>query len=243
MNRSIIEYIQKEIDENKLSHAFLIETNNPNSLVDEIFNLFVKNGLIQTGNIENNVSTYVISPENNLIDKNKILELQKFIGTKSTVSEYKIYFIVMADLMNLSSSNKLLKVLEEPAENIVGFLITSDEHKIIPTIKSRCKRFKYNYKNEVDSEGIEIINQLINIQILKFADIIDLKKQLLVMEKAQILKILSEFQSQLNNNLTASQNPEVLAKQYKILDNIIDLIQSNVNVELCLDKMFIEMRK
>jgi DNA polymerase-3 subunit delta' len=143
--------------------------------------------------------------------------------------------------MNISSANKLLKVLEEPSENVIGFLLTENESLIIPTIKSRCQRFKKHYQTDENTLNGDILEMLINIKKLTFCEILDLKKQILQKEKMEIIKIINELKNQLITN--DINEISTLAKYYKILDNINSLIKSNVNIELCLDKMLIEMRK
>ena len=241
MNKSIIDFLQNEINEKKISHAFLVETNNCETLLEELTKVFVDNDLIPSQNIENNISVSVIRPENNLIDKNKILELQKFIITKSVINKYKIYYIINAELMNQSSFNKLLKVLEEPSDNTIGFLLTENENQIISTIKSRCKRFKKYYElAKIETDNF-LLDRLKKYQDLSFYEISDLKKELLQKEKTEIIQIINEFKKNIifENSV---ENISKLANLYKILDNIVDLIKSNVNLELCLDKMFIELR-
>lgn len=243
MNEVLKKYLLEEIGENKISHAFLVETNDCNTLANDIFNLLVNEKIISNTPIDNNLSVMVIRPENNLIDKEKILDLQKYIVTKSIINEYKTYFIINAELMNTTSFNKLLKVLEEPNDNIIAFLITENLNNILPTIKSRCKVFKSYYlieKYEADNE--EIIEKLMNIRNLSYMDILKLKKELLSKEKRELLCIL-DLVKERSESLLSNGKSSTLAMNYKILDNITELINGNVNVELCIDKLIIEMRK
>ena len=52
---------------------------------------------------------------------------------------YKVMIIWMAEKMNISASNKLLKLIEEPPENTLFLLIAENEEQIIKTILSRCQ--------------------------------------------------------------------------------------------------------
>lgn len=52
---------------------------------------------------------------------------------------YKIAVIDHAEEMNVKASNALLKTLEEPTEKSVIFLLTTDDQKLLPTIRSRCQ--------------------------------------------------------------------------------------------------------
>lgn len=235
MKNKLIEYIKTGINEDKLSHAFLVETNNCEACMQEIYSAFVDAKVVSNNSIENNLSVLVIRPENNLIDKNKILSLQKFIMLKSQNQKYKLYFILNANLMNIIAANKLLKTLEEPQENVIGFLLTSSENEMLDTIKSRCIHFFA--EETIEAEKPEIIKRIINVNFNNYLDMHNLKKELLSKEKQEIIKILELTEEEIINNIKMSN----LAKKYKIIDNIIDLIKANVNLELCLDKMFIEM--
>jgi DNA polymerase-3 subunit delta' len=53
--------------------------------------------------------------------------------------KFKIMLIWLAEYMNAAAANSLLKILEEPAENTVFLLVTNDEKKILPTIRSRTQ--------------------------------------------------------------------------------------------------------
>lgn len=66
-------------------------------------------------------------------------EILKLLSLKSYEGGYKFTIIWMADKMNVPASNKLLKLLEEPAEKTVFILITENEGDIIQTIRSRCQ--------------------------------------------------------------------------------------------------------
>ena len=235
MKNKLIEYIKNGINEDKLSHAFLVETNNCEACMQEIYSAFIDAKVVSNISIENNLSVLVIRPENNLIDKNKILSLQKFIMLKSQNQKYKLYFILNANLMNIIAANKLLKTLEEPQENVIGFLLTSSENEMLDTIKSRCIHFFA--EETIEAEKPEIIKRIINVNFNNYLEMHNLKKELLSKEKQEIIKILELTEEEIINNIKMSN----LAKKYKIIDNIIDLIKANVNLELCLDKMFIEM--
>lgn len=66
-------------------------------------------------------------------------EIVKSLGLKSYEGGYKIVIIWMAEKMNISASNKLLKLLEEPTEKTLFILIAENEEDILQTILSRCQ--------------------------------------------------------------------------------------------------------
>ena len=58
-------------------------------------------------------------------------------------SRYKIYIIDEVHMLSTTAFNALLKTLEEPPENVIFILATTEAHKVLDTIKSRCQRFDF----------------------------------------------------------------------------------------------------
>ena len=66
-------------------------------------------------------------------------DIVKSLSLKSYEGGYKVMLIWMAEKMNASAANKLLKLIEEPPNKTVFILIAEDEEQIINTIRSRCQ--------------------------------------------------------------------------------------------------------
>lgn len=66
-------------------------------------------------------------------------EIVKKLSLKAYEGGYKVMIIWMADKMNIATSNKLLKLLEEPPQKTVFLLITENQDDIMQTILSRCQ--------------------------------------------------------------------------------------------------------
>ena len=101
---------------------------------------------------------------------------------------------------------------------------------------------------EFNTEQTELIDEdlfkmLISIKKLTFTELLNLKKLIISQEKQNIIFLLEKYKKYISSQNLSIDEIKTLANSYKILDNIIDLIKSNVNLELCLDKMIIEMRK
>lgn len=60
-----------------------------------------------------------------------------------TLAKYKVYIIDEVHMLSGSAFNALLKTLEEPPENVIFILATTEPHKIPVTILSRCERFEF----------------------------------------------------------------------------------------------------
>ena len=90
------------------------------------------------------------------IGKDEALEITKKLSLKSFEGGYKIMIIWMAEKMNISAANKLLKLIEEPPEKTLLLLIAEEEEQIIKTILSRCQVLHFPKVSEEN-----IINNLV----------------------------------------------------------------------------------
>ena len=84
-------------------------------------------------------------------------DLLKTLALKSYEGGYKVMIIWMADRMNTESSNKILKIVEEPPKKTLLLLLTEAEENIISTIRSRCQKLDFAMLSEEN-----ITSRLIN---------------------------------------------------------------------------------
>ena len=73
-------------------------------------------------------------------DTQNILEKIQYVPV---YGKYKIYIIDEVHMLTNHAFNALLKTLEEPPENVIFILATTEVHKVLDTIKSRCQRFDF----------------------------------------------------------------------------------------------------
>lgn len=66
------------------------------------------------------------------------------------LGKYKVYIIDEVHMLSQGAFNALLKTLEEPPSHVVFILATTEIHKVLPTIISRCQRYDFNRIGEVD---------------------------------------------------------------------------------------------
>ena len=70
-----------------------------------------------------------------------IRQINETVAYASASSKFKIYIIDEVHMLTKEAFNALLKTLEEPPSNVKFFFATTEPHKVLPTITSRCQRF------------------------------------------------------------------------------------------------------
>lgn len=99
-----------------------------------------------------------------------IRQINETVGYSASCGKYKIYIIDEVHMLTKEAFNALLKTLEEPPAKVLFIFATTEPHKVLPTILSRCQRFNLSripLANIVAK--LERISQDLNIQIEKEA--------------------------------------------------------------------------
>lgn len=169
--------LNRSISTNKLSHAYLFETDyseeNIKFIFDFIKNIFTKNKpdkekeIINKRIDDNNFSELkIIKRDGQYIKKEQILSLKEEFAVTSQESNIRVYVIYDAEKMNDPAANTLLKFLEEPDGQIIGILLTNNIHSVLKTLISRCQIISLPKNTNVElSENYDLIlDLLLNIE-------------------------------------------------------------------------------
>lgn len=99
-------------------------------------------------------------------------EIIQKVALAPVQSRYKIYIIDEVHMLTNQAFNALLKTLEEPPKNVIFILATTEVHKVLDTIKSRCQRFDFkrittddiakHLRYIADSEEINITDEALS---------------------------------------------------------------------------------
>lgn len=153
---TIVRTLQNEIKENKISHAYLFSgpRGTGKTTIARVFAkaLNCPNGLDAEPCNECEVCKEItegVNPDvieidaasNNGVDE--IRAMKDRIGFLPAGSKYKIYIIDEVHMLSASAFNALLKTLEEPPKHVIFILATTEPHKILPTVLSRCQRYDF----------------------------------------------------------------------------------------------------
>jgi len=88
------------------------------------------------------------------ISVDEIRELSRRFSLSATDNTYKICIVDTTEDLNLSASNSLLKILEEPPSKTLFILVSNNKQSILPTILSRCQKIGFQRLNEDDLQNI-----------------------------------------------------------------------------------------
>lgn len=268
---SNIQKLVSRYHENKLSHAFLLETNNPKKCFDDIISLIkIINcpgeykdkcndcNLCELIKKKNLPSLKIINCDCATIKKEQIIEVINSFVTKPIFSKFNMYIVNDADRLNGSSGNTLLKFLEEPEEDILGFFITNNKENVLSTVRSRCQIVTCHYGEDGFEYDEEILD---NVKIY----LINIYKNYddLYYNKSNMSKLYNDrkkwesfftvmlfyFKDCLSNkrddviDVMKKFSQKNIINIILLIEEILSLIKSNVNIDFILDKFVIEMRK
>lgn len=73
-----------------------------------------------------------------------VRELRERVGFRPNEARYKVYVIDEVHMLSNAAFNALLKTLEEPPTHAIFVLATTEPHKVLPTVLSRCQRFDFH---------------------------------------------------------------------------------------------------
>jgi len=161
----------------------------------------------------------------NLIDKVRI---------PPQTGKYKVYIIDEVHMLSSNAFNAFLKTLEEPPKHAIFILATTEKHKIIPTILSRCQIF--DFKRITVKDAREHLAEVATSQGVQFEeDALHIIAQKADGAMRDALSIFDRVVSFCGNNLTrqaVTENLNVL--DYETYINMTDLILENKIPEVLL---------
>lgn len=206
-----------------------------------------------------------ITPVGKSIGIDQIRQKQKDIGFKSVDAHYKLFIIEQAGSLTSQAANSLLRLLEEPINNIVSILLVENYQQLLPTIQSRAQLFSFQpqepfvmLESSVDN-GSELIAMLKcvvvewteEIALQKYAAVHRVTKQLTkepeIKDNIQLLldMLLLWYRDLLNINLSRLKSGEHSGLNYP---EQVDALESQAllfNVDNLLIRLerILEMKK
>lgn len=244
--KSITSILQKSIESDQLAQSYLFcgprgvgKTTCARIFAKEI-NKFTNDADLE--NFSFNIFELDAASNNSVED---IRNLTEQVRVPPQVGKYKVYIIDEVHMLSQSAFNAFLKTLEEPPKHAKFILATTEKHKIIPTILSRCQIFDFKriadsdiveYLNfvakeeniEVDQESLRLIAQKSDGALRDSLSLFDrlcnwTEKTLFFKRVVKLLNVLDyEYYFKLTENLIAEDFHKVLSIFNEIIENGYD---------------------
>ncbi len=275
-NNEIIEkfnsLMEKYIKKNHINHAYLIETNVEDKislayeLIKKIMS-FDTNSSIEE--LRKNNDLLIINSETNNIKSEEIENLKEKYKTKSTNNNKRFYIIDESEKLNDFASNKLLKFLEEPEDDVVAIFLTENKNKLLKTIISRCQLIRFFIPTDrflgYDEETVDyMFNFVKNIEenkedAIAYQNIIDSKKLsdrlfaqeflnnlLYIYDDALHYKTINKVEyfplrEEKIKYISDNNTSDQLKNKISSINYCIDILKYNPNIKLLIDKLIIMM--
>ena len=150
----------------------------------------------------NHADVHWVRPESKsrVIVIEQMRELMQEINLKPTEAEFKVAIIVAADRLNASAANAFLKTLEEPPAKSVLVLLSTEPHRLLETILSRCLRLNFAGEGGVKFDEAQLE------WLTKFSDMASAEQKSLL-GRYRLLDVLvrklAEIRERVDKTLTA----------------------------------------
>ena len=164
---------------------------------------------------------------NNGVDE--IRDLIDKVKYGTILGRYKVYIIDEVHMLSTGAFNALLKTLEEPPEHVIFILATTEPHKILPTILSRCQR--YDFTKLSDSDIKSRLKEVLSKEGVSFnEEAIDIIISLADGGMRDALSILDQVLAYSNNKLETQDVLDIFALESK--DEKLALLNSIISKDV-----------
>jgi len=217
--KHILKTLQNAIKENKIAHAYLF-TGPRGTGKTSMAKLLAKalncecetkpcNNCENCTEITNGSHPDVVeidAASNNGVDE--VRSLIDKVKYSPILGKYKVYIIDEVHMMSTGAFNALLKTLEEPPSHVIFILATTEPHKVLPTIISRCQRFDFGRISVNDIK--ERVKVVLDSENITYEDgVIELICELCDGGMRDALSILDQAIAYAGNDLKCSHIREI----------------------------------
>ena len=148
-----------------INYTFSLNEEEPYDIKNYEINAMNRSYKLVLNNSHPNLYSINLDEGKSSISIEQIREMIKFANKSSFNNQYKIILINKSEFLNKSSSNAILKILEEPSTNTIFLILQNSRKKNLKTIQSRC--IKFHLKLDFN-KAIFTTNKILNDDIYKY---------------------------------------------------------------------------
>ncbi len=220
-------------EKNNLHHAIMISGRSGIGKAEFAKQLAKK--ILQTENIDNHPDFKHIAKiegkKNIAVDQ--IIQIANFFQNSSAQGSAKIVLIEAIEDLNVSSSNAILKILEEPNKNCFLIITCGNFAQILPTIKSRCQIYKVKnlslteFKNSFNNLRPSFLPKLSDEELLKLSILTENSTKMAIKNGDELLNILQIILDSIEQKfISQSHINEILKSEFVIFATIYQILIS-----------------
>ena len=142
--------------------------------------------------------------------------------------KYKIYIIDEVHMLTNEAFNTLLKTFEEPPKNVIFILATTEPHKVLETIISRCQRF--DLKRITVDDIVKRLREISDIENIKITD-------------SALLTIAKNVSGGLRDSLALLDQVSILGVKEEIDKDLIEELLGKINFEILFNLLNLMVEK
>lgn len=243
----IIQSLKNAIDNDLLAHAYLF-CGPRGTGKTSLARIFAKE--INKDGSEEDIIEIDAASNNGVDEIRNLVDRVKFAPIKS---KYKVYIIDEVHMMTTGAFNAFLKTIEEPPEHVIFILATTEPHKVLETILSRCQRYDFkSFSNDeiigrikyvCDKETIKIDNDSLT-EIAKLSnggmrDALSILDQLSTFTNKNIqLNDIEELYGTISNQIKKDYIDKILKKDDDILEFVSkEIISKNIDYKILIQDL------
>ena len=266
----VVKILKNSIINNKIGHAYIFSgpRGTGKTSIAKIFSKAVNCLSNDNGDLCDNCSVCKLNfddeidiieidaASNNGVDE--IREIRNNVNLLPVHLKYKVYIIDEVHMLSISAFNALLKTLEEPPQNIIFILATTEFNKIPPTIVSRCQKFdfkkltnrqiedrlKYILEQEQKNIDDEVISVIAQLSEGGMRDAINMLDQLISIQKDNItVDDVYNLIGDVNDNIIIDILNQIVSTNIKdLMKSIDELYNSGKNFINIVERLQILIR-
>jgi DNA polymerase III delta prime subunit len=164
-----------------------------------------------------------------------------FLQEKPLSLATKVLIISRADLLTADAQNAMLKILEEPPVYALILLLTKTENGLLPTVVSRCRKFRADAGLLEDAPKIDPKLTFKYMLNLNFGERLDWAEENAKEEKDTIIEILENWIEEGRGMLSDENGVAIADGLEKVIKTVDDLENTNVGVRLALEQLLISL--